>query len=116
MNTDPDSFTPTRREFLGTAAALTVATMAPGTAEADPAKIMPFEPVAIPEWVRGVTSMAYLTAGEVPRAAKAGVQVIHTNLVWPHYPLRRDGGGLSKEDAEKLKKELEEAGATVKIK
>ena len=51
MNSDSDSLTTTRREFLGTAAALTVATLAPATVEAELAKAMPFEPVAIPEWV-----------------------------------------------------------------
>ncbi len=88
----------TRREFLGAAGALAVT----GLAGAEGAKPEPFEPVRIPEWVRGVTRMAYCTPGEVPRAAKSGVQVVHANLVWPYYPLRRDGGGLGKDQAKAL--------------
>ncbi len=57
-----------------------------------------FEPVKIPAWVFGVSRMAFLSPGDVPKAAKAGVQVVHTNLIWPYFPLRIDGGGLSKED------------------
>src|SRR5205807_7540578 len=56
----------------------------------------------IPDWVRRVTRMAFLTPGEVAKAAGAGVQVAHTNVVWPYYPLRRDGGGLKKDDAQRL--------------
>jgi len=90
----------TRREFLGAAGALAVA----GVVAAAPEPPMPaaFEPVKIPAWVRDVTRMAFLTPGEVPRAGKAGVQVVHTNLVWPYHPLRRDGGGLSKADDKAL--------------
>jgi hypothetical protein len=54
--------------------------------------------VRIPDWVFGVTRMAFLTPGEVPKAARAGAQVIHTNLIWPYFPLHRDGGGLSRDD------------------
>ena len=35
--------------------------------------------------------MAFLSPGQVDDAAKAGTQVVHTNVVWPYYPLRRDG-------------------------
>ncbi len=42
--------------------------------------------------------MAFLGADRLADAAKAGVQVVHTNLVWPYYPLARDGGGLSPTD------------------
>jgi hypothetical protein len=62
-----------------------------------------FEPVRSPGWVAGVTRMAFMAPGPLDAAAKAGVQVIHTNIVWPYYPLRRDGGGLSKPDAERLR-------------
>ena len=93
----------TRREFLGTAAALAATALAPAAGDKQSATVVAFEPVTIPEWVHGVTRMAFLTPGEVPRAAKAGVQVVHTNLVWPYYPLRRDGGGLDKDDAKKLR-------------
>jgi hypothetical protein len=55
-----------------------------------------------PAWVRGVTRMTFGSPGEVERAAKAGAQVFHTNLVWPYFPLRRDRGGLSADDSRKL--------------
>jgi hypothetical protein len=55
-----------------------------------------FAPVKIPEWVFGITRMAFLSPTEVTKAAKAGVQVVHTNLVWPYFPLRRDGGDCPK--------------------
>ena len=58
-----------------------------------------FQAVTPPEWVFGVTRMAFLAPGEVAKAAAAGAQVVHTNVVWPYFPLRRDGGGLGKEDA-----------------
>ncbi len=88
----------TRREFLAASAASAVSLTA---FSADPP---PSEPFVIPNWVHEVTRMSFLTPGEVERAAKAGAQVVHTNLVWPHYPLRKDGGGLSKDDATALKK------------
>lgn len=62
-----------------------------------------FEPVAIPDWVRGVHRMVYLPPGALDLAERARAQVIHTNLVWPYYPLRRDGGGLPEPDAEALR-------------
>jgi hypothetical protein len=92
----------TRRQFLGAAGALAFA-CAGAAAPPETAGPTPFEPVAIPEWVRGVTRMAFLTPGEVPRAARAGVQVVHTNLVWPYFPLRRDGGGLARDQADALR-------------
>jgi hypothetical protein len=61
------------------------------------------EAVRIPEWVFGVTRMAFLSPGEIAKAARAGAQVVHTNLVWPYFPLRRDGGGLAKEDDGRLR-------------
>jgi len=64
----------------------------------------PFEPVAIPDWVYGVTRMAFCSPGEAGDAADAGAQVVQTNVVWPYYPLRRDGGaGLSDSDAKQLR-------------
>ncbi len=92
----------TRREFLGAAGALAV-TCAVAAAARETERQTPFEPVTIPDWVRGVTRMAFLTPGDVSRAAKAGVQVVHTNLVWPYYPLRRDGGGLAKDQGQALR-------------
>lgn len=94
--------TTSRRNFLAqTGGALAGAALADVSAAGD--KATPFEPVAIPEWVFGVTRMAFLSPSEVAKAAKAGVQVVHTNLVWPYFPLRRDGGGLSKEDDRRLR-------------
>jgi hypothetical protein len=61
----------------------------------------------IPDWVHGVTRMAFLTAGDIPAAAEAGVQVVHTNLVWPYSPLRKDGGGLSESDDRALQELVE---------
>jgi hypothetical protein len=79
-------------------------------AEGDPARAAPaFEPVRIPKWVLGTTRMAFLGPDQVDLAAKAGVQVIHTNVVWPYYPLRRDGGGLGPEDAARLHKLVDES-------
>ena len=46
--------------------------------------------------------MTFCSPGEVAKAARAGAQVIHTNAVWPYFPLRRDGGGLPKDDAARL--------------
>ena len=81
---------PTRREFLA-AAALPVALQPPFAQAAD----------APPEWVRSVTRMTF--TGDIAAAAPAGAQVAHTNLIWPYFPLRKDGGGLGKGDAEKMR-------------
>ncbi len=61
----------------------------------------------VPDWVHDVTRMAFVTSGDIPAAADAGVQVIHTNLIWPYYPLRRDGGGLSREEDSSLRELVE---------
>ncbi len=57
----------------------------------------------IPAWVEDVTRMAFLTPGEVEKAVRTGVQVIHGNAVWPYYPLRRDGGGLRPDEGQLLR-------------
>jgi hypothetical protein len=78
----------------------------------------PFEPVKPPAWVNGITRMAFLSSGQVDEAAKAGTQVVHTNLVWPYFPLRRDGGGLAPADREalaKLVKECHDRGMRVSL-
>ena len=75
-------------------------------AEPAPARV-PFVPVQIPPWVRGVTRMAFVTPGEIDRAGKLGVQVCHGNAVWPYYPLRKDGGGLTPSDRQLLKEIVE---------
>ena len=69
------------------------------TADAAPA----FAPIQPPRWLLETTRMSFLNPGEVLEAADAKVQVVHTNVVWPYYPLRRDGGGLSPDDARKLR-------------
>src|SRR5260370_20349130 len=48
--------------------------------------------------------MAFVTPGQVDKAAKAGVQVVHGNAVWPYFPLRRDGGALRPEEDRVLRK------------
>src|SRR6266542_391821 len=93
-----DPLLPTRRDALILAGgALAGAALTNRTAAA------PFAPVQIPEWVHGITRMTFCSPGEVGKAARAGAQVIHTNLVWPYFPLKRNGGGLSKEDDAKLR-------------
>lgn len=67
-----------------------------------------FEPVAVPDWVYGVTRMTFCSPGEVERAAAAGVQVLHTNVVWPYFPLRRDGGALPADEADALRKLMDD--------
>jgi hypothetical protein len=92
---------PSRREVISAAAGLAAvpATPEPSAPATDSA---PFEPIRPPDWVFGITRMAFLTAGQLADAAKAGVQVVHTNLVWPYFPLRRDGGGLAPKEAKAL--------------
>ncbi len=63
----------------------------------------PFEEIEPPPWVRGVTRMAFGTPGDVAKIADAGAQVMHTNLVWPYHPLRKDGGGLTPDDRARLR-------------
>jgi hypothetical protein len=74
-----------------------------------PTSAQDFEEIKPPAWVRGVTRMAFGTPGEVDRIADAGAQVLHTNLVWPYHPLRKDGGGLSADDRKKLRALVESA-------
>lgn len=94
----------TRREFLGmSAAGLTTALVLDhvvvGAEPPSPQGV----PVKIPDWVRSITRMAFVTPGEIDRAAELGVQVCHGNAVWPYFPLRRDGGGLSPADQALMK-------------
>ncbi len=103
MKTDPTAPLPSRRGFLTRAGtALAGAALARDKTDAGANRTdkqpAPFEPVEIPAWVFGVTRMAFVTPADVPKAARAGAQVVHANLVWPYFPLRRDGGGLSRQD------------------
>jgi hypothetical protein len=95
-----------RRNFLkmisASLATTSVATFEHQAAAEPPPSASLIDTLPPPEWVRGVTRMAFLSPGEVAKAAKMGVQVVHTNLVWPYFPLRRDGGGLNGDDAKKL--------------
>jgi hypothetical protein len=95
-----------RRDFLAqTSGAMAVTALAGFSPAAE--EVLPhdsFKPVTIPAWVFDVTRMAFLSPDEVAKAAKAGVQVVHTNLIWPYFPLRRDGGGLSIEEDRRLRK------------
>src|SRR5205823_6019437 len=70
---------------------------------AEPPGTVAFAAVQIPDWVHDITRMTFCTPGEVAKAARIGAQVIHTNIVWPYFPLRRGGGGLSKQDEAKLR-------------
>ncbi|HWB11701.1 MAG TPA: hypothetical protein VG826_20895 [Pirellulales bacterium] len=92
-----------RRRFLaaasGTALGLPLAVLTgPGRLAAAELETGAFRPVEIPAWVFDVTRMAFLTPGDVDKAADAAVQVVHGNAVWPYYPLRRDGGRLKPDD------------------
>ena len=95
-----DASRATRREFLAQTGGTLAAAALPAAAD-EPAA--PFELVKIPDWVYGVTRMAFVTPGDVGRAAKAGAQVVHTNVVWPYFPLRRDGGDLADGDGRRLR-------------
>src|ERR1700686_4718631 len=102
MKPELDALLATRRDFLNTAGGALIVAAVAGPARVAPENNPPppaaLEPIAIPEWVHGVTRMAFVTPGDVARAAKAGAQIVHTNVVWPYFPLRRDGGGLSEGD------------------
>jgi hypothetical protein len=69
-----------------------------------PARADTFEPATTPAWVGEVTRMAFLTPDQVDKAARAGVQVVHGNAVWPYYPLRQDGGSLKPGEDKLLRK------------
>ena len=109
MDPGSSAHAPSRREVLKAAAcglplALASSTW-PGTSLAlDAAAENGFKPIRIPEWVHGVSRMAFVAPGEVHKAAKAGVQVVHGNAVWPYFPLRRDGGKLKPEEDRILRK------------
>ena len=71
----------TRREFLATTGA-TLALASLGRSHA-------MERIAranlpAPAWVHDVTRMAFCGVDQFELVAKAGVQVIHTNLIWPY--------------------------------
>jgi hypothetical protein len=90
-----------RRRRVGVAAACALA-LVPFAGGVAPAPADDFVPVAPPAWVNGVTRMAFGSPGEVEKIAAAGAQVLHTNVVWPYYPLRRDGGGLPAAERKQL--------------
>jgi hypothetical protein len=46
--------------------------------------------------------MSFGTPAQVERLAGMDVQVMHTNLAWPYFPLRRDGGGLVASEREAM--------------
>jgi len=68
----------------------------------------PLPSITIPDWVHDVTRMSFLAPGLVPDVARAGVQVVHGNAVWPYYPLRRDGGNLKPEEQTALRQFVDE--------
>lgn len=99
-----------RREFLAVNTVVAVAALSSGLATSLPAAEDSAKADAattalpLPEWVESITRMGYLMPSQVEQAAKMGVQVVHTNVVWPYFPLRRDGGQLSPEEAKNLRK------------
>src|SRR5437868_2920060 len=108
MEEIPVENSPSRREFLTAATSVALASL-PATALSDGKQAQHiFEPVKIPDWVYSVTRMAFLTPGEVDKAARAGVQVVHGNAVWPYYPLRKDRGGLPPAEDSLLRKFVED--------
>ncbi len=111
MNSEWSDGDETRRDFLvraggslaglylaGSAGEVRAADASPSGQQADS-----IEPPPVPAWVHTVTRMGYLSPGEAKKAAAMGVQVVHTNVVWPYFPLRRDGGGLAPDDNQKLR-------------
>ena len=102
-----------RRDFLATSAAtLAIATAPLGTAIAAPTtESLGIEHLPAPDWVHGVTRMAFCGVDQYETVAQAGVQVIHTNLIWPYYPLQRDGGGLSPADDDALRNMVDKCHA-----
>lgn len=95
---------PSRRTFLKAAGLAAAASALPAAAQELPTpRLTAPEPLPLPEWLTAVTRMTFGTPGEVEKAAKAGAQVLHTNVVWPYFPLKRDGGGLAKDDGAKLR-------------
>jgi hypothetical protein len=103
-----DEYGPTRREFLQTAGGTVASGAAIGPIHPAIARAADdgdsFKPAKIPDWVENVTTMAFGGWGDIELLAKAGVQVLHTNLVWPYYPLKKDGGGLNAKDAAEMKR------------
>lgn len=61
------------------------------------------KPIEPPAWVSQVTKAAFIAPGDLDLAADAGVQVVHFNMVWPYYPLAKDGGGLAQPQKEHLR-------------
>lgn len=113
---------PNRREFLGAVggaalggAMLAMADMQAAEGGAD--KIV-FEPARLPDWIHSITTMAFGGWGDIELLSQSGVQVLHTNLVWPYYPLKKDGGGLKPEsaaDLDRLVKSVHQQGAKLSL-
>lgn len=106
-----DKQDPNRREFLGAVGealvggAIIAATAHHAASPRDDQAA--FQSATIPEWVLGVTTMAFGGWGDIERLKDAGVQVLHTNLIWPYYPLKKDGGGLKADSDADLKRLVE---------
>jgi hypothetical protein len=68
--------------------ALVATASAPRAAEKAPE----FKSIESPKWVSDFSRMVYITPGELDDAVKMGAQVVQFNMVWPYYPLKKDGG------------------------
>ena len=113
---------PNRRDFLGAAGGAMISQAI--IAATDPTTALAiddreaFQAAVIPDWVYGVTTMAFGGWGDIELLSQAGVQVLHTNLVWPYYPLKKDGGGLKAEadaDMKRLVMAVHQQGAKLSL-
>lgn len=98
----------TRRGFLAASSATLSLTSFPFSASSVHAdESASLENLPAPAWIHDVTRMAFCGLEQFEQVARAGVQVIHTNLIWPYYPLKRDGFGLSEKDDAALRNMVE---------
>lgn len=85
---------PSRRDWIaGTAAALALPHLARAAAPPDPLA-----------WVQSVSRMGFSAPGDAGTLARMGAQVIHTNAVWPYFPLRKDGGAPTAKEHDDMKR------------
>jgi hypothetical protein len=101
-----------RREFLATTSAFAILSLHPHHATSEEPNVASgTKNLPAPDWIHSVTRMAFCGPDQFETAAAAGVQVVHTNLIWPYFPLQRDGGGLTPKDDEALRAMVERCHA-----